>query len=327
MWLGVLGLTLTLACPVAFANTRTQIVHIAVESTMIRPLDGQGKNWDGPRGGEPGVASKLVQSQGKRLVEKYMLEAGMGSTLAPLAAKFALEALDVIDKTFAPPDPFGEIVADGRVVGTLDVLQDTLTPRWNTRAAFVELSPSSVIELMLIDQDLSGAHDPIGTCSFQVPALKDSVPIALTSMSCSDDLLAASIVVQLADAPKIITPGRYRVGVARAGLPATDRDGLAWDPSGLPDPRIEITAGAKRFGCTKNEGQSAGVCEPTMTIDVDSTTTIGFRVVEVDALVDDEVGAASVADLVGRETHRPIAMSVRGVTWAEIVLIPVPAPR
>jgi hypothetical protein len=298
----------------------SQVVHIEVDATVIRPIDGQGLNWDGPGGGDATIASDAVKRVGKKVVEKYLIQAGVGVALAPMAAAYAI---DLVDKAFAPPDPFGEIVVDGRVVGALDVQQDKFTPSWPTPAMFVELKSTSTVEVTLIDEDLSGAHDPIGTCSFKIPALKNASPVTLTSKACSDDLLAASIIVRLAPSPQPVTRGRYKVVTVRAWIPPTDRDGTEWDVSTRPDPKIDITVGTKRFQCSKNEGQRSGICAPRLVFDLDEATTIGIHVVEEDPFVDDPAGVAAVGDLLTRETNRPIPMTIKGLEWAEVVLIPV----
>ncbi len=307
-------------------GSAAEIVHLRVERAVVRPLKGDGRYWDGLHESDlPKKANDKVQSEVARIVKKQLLRAGVKASLAAPAAALALYAAKRLYEWSSPPDPFGDLTVGGRVVAALPLAQDRLDPSWPSHGArYVRLLPGAAVELRLLDADLSGAHDPIGTCSFDVGDVSEGSRRTITSKRCTGDLLAASVVAERAPAPAAVQPGRYRVAAIRAGVKATKPDGRQWDLAGFGDPQIQVNVGGQRFDCPVNHGQRAATCAPeSLTFDLTDKTTIAVRVVEVDALLNDPVGTASVGDLVAKESRAPITMtSTDSIAWAEVVIEP-----
>lgn len=310
----------------AAAETVPAIVEIRVDAAIVRPVRSDGLQWDGIDADDvPAVVSKQVQTQVQHWVEHELVSLGAGATLAVPAARLALQVGKWFNKTIAPPDPIGEVMVDGHVVAVLPRLPNTFSPAWPTIAGqYVPITGGSTITVKLWDVDGSGMHDSIGSCDVVI-ASAPATAQRLISRSCTGDLLAVSVVLSLGAEPRPMVAGAYRIAMAKVGIQPQTPAGVPWDVTGEPDPRIQIVIGGQTIDCPVTQGQHASICQPSPSpVAITATTTISFRVTEVDALVDDLVGGATVTDLLTANSGRPITMTVSdSVAWAELVLEPL----
>lgn len=300
------------------------MLDLAVNVAIVRPLKSNGQYWDGVHlGGAPKIAAKSLRRATELFVTKELVKAGLDASGAALAARTAIFVARAFNDAMTQPDPFGELIVDGRVVATLPLLHETLTPKWPAiTARFVQVTPTSSIEIRLADADASGAHDAIGSCTFVGHDLLAHGGERISRV-CTGDLTAAGVVVGRSPTPVPVATGEFRLALVRAGISPSKPDGRPWDPSGLGDPQINIEVDGVTFGCPKTQGQRASICEPSnLSFHLTPQTKVSIRVVDADAVFDDYIGTAVVTDLQG-PAHVPITMRTTGaLDWAELVLVP-----
>jgi hypothetical protein len=325
MGLGVV--LLVVATPMrAAGEDKATLAELYVETAVVRPIKGDGHFWDGVHAKDvPKLAGDRLQAEVTRLIAKELVRAGATASLAATGAALAVFAAKKLNDVSTPPDPFGEVVVDGRAIAPLPLVQDRLDPSWAAHGVhYVPVMAGSSVDINVFDSDLSGAHDPIGTCHFSIGEMSTGDPRRVRSERCSGDLLAAALVVKRGSTAMPVQPGAFRIVAARAGIQPSKVDGRPWDPGGLADPMIRIEVGGRAFLCPKNQGSRVAVCAPeALAFDLDEQTTIAMRIVDVDAVLDDVVGAAEIGGLTSKQAGAPLTMTTSGsIAWAEVVIEP-----
>lgn len=140
------------------------LIDVAFRSALIAPTKTGGAPWDGIGPPSPGAASTISKAL------------GMTNPHAAVVEALAAPVMQGLEK----PEPFGHVAVrvDGAVREELELTtaeRDTLTPLWsNAVARRVPLAQSTVLEVRLLDRDLS-EHDAIGDCNIRYEDLAEAL--------------------------------------------------------------------------------------------------------------------------------------------------------
>jgi hypothetical protein len=117
---------------------------------------------------------------------------------------------------------------------------------------------------------------------------------------------------------KGLAPGRYHLEALRVEARPTNGHKERWDPADEPDPELRATLvvdGTEIATCTSKDSVVAS-CRPDVEVAIARDTEISLAVVDVDAIVHDEIGSATLRNISTWDAGVELPMQPAGRLWS-----------